>query len=263
MRPTADRIEEIKNNGYQLDFGTVFNHAFENYKKIALYAGLMIFVFSVVICAILSAIAIAVFGLSTLTDFLKPENLKPENLSLTNTLLITGVSILVSCLLSPFPAGLIKMADSAERDEEFHVSTVFAFYKSHYFKELFMATFVISILGSGLSTLFEHYGIGFVGSLLNILISFFTLMSIPLIIFGNLKAVDAISSSIVVVSKQPLVLFALMLVSIIAAFVGLIGFCIGIFFTLPFMYSMYFAIYNSIIGFDSKSELDEIGMSEN
>ena len=44
-RSTQNRIEEIKKNGYILDFAKVFNHAFENYKKIALYGGLVIFVF--------------------------------------------------------------------------------------------------------------------------------------------------------------------------------------------------------------------------
>ena len=43
MTLIKDRIAEIKKNGYQLDFGTVFEHAFENYKKIALYAGLLFF----------------------------------------------------------------------------------------------------------------------------------------------------------------------------------------------------------------------------
>jgi len=32
--------------------------------------------------------------------------------------------------------------------------------------------------------------------------------------------------------------------------VGFIGCCIGIFFTLPFFYSMYYAIYSEIVGFD-------------
>ena len=45
MKLIKDKIEEIKANGYQIDFGTVFEHAFENYKKIALYAGLMLLVF--------------------------------------------------------------------------------------------------------------------------------------------------------------------------------------------------------------------------
>ena len=46
MNKTAqNRIEDIKKNGYTLDFGNVFNLAFENYKKIALYGGLVFFVF--------------------------------------------------------------------------------------------------------------------------------------------------------------------------------------------------------------------------
>jgi hypothetical protein len=50
---TKNRIEEIKANGYQLDFSNVFNLAFENYKKIALYAGSLILVFYFVIFAML------------------------------------------------------------------------------------------------------------------------------------------------------------------------------------------------------------------
>jgi hypothetical protein len=40
MNLKQDRIKEIVHNGYALDFADVFNKAFENYKKIALYAGL-------------------------------------------------------------------------------------------------------------------------------------------------------------------------------------------------------------------------------
>ena len=47
MISTKEKIEEIKNNGYQLDFGNVLDFAFNNYKKIAVYAGLAIFVFSI------------------------------------------------------------------------------------------------------------------------------------------------------------------------------------------------------------------------
>ena len=263
MNPTKKRIEEIKKNGYDLDFATVFNHAFENYKKIALYGGLMIFVFSAIICAIIAAILIAVFGVATLTDFLKPENLKPENFSTSFTLIYMAIGVLITCLLSPFPAGLIKMAECAEKDEEFHVSTVFEFYKAPYFKELFVATLLISFLSQGISTLFEQSGIVLIGSLIAIAISFLTLLTIPLIIFGNLKAVEAINSSITIVLKQPLVLLGLMAVAVIGMMVGFIGCCIGVFFTIPFLYSMYYVIYSTIIGTDSVSEIDEIGSSEN
>jgi hypothetical protein len=255
MRLT-NRIEEIKANGYQLDFGNVFNMAFENYKKIALYAGLMIFVFAVILTVTIAALTLSFFGTETLTEFMKPENLRPENISGNFLLAYIAISILITCLLSPFPAGLIKMAHCAEKDEEFHVSTVFEFYKAPYFKELFIATFIISIGSTGLSSLLDYYGIQFIGAIITIVVSFFTFMTIPLIIFSDLKAVDAITTSFTIISKQPMVLLGLILVAGIGSLVGFIGCCIGIFFTIPFIYSMYYAIYRSIIGFESESEME-------
>jgi uncharacterized membrane protein len=163
---------------------------------------------------------------------------------------------LFNCLFAPFFAGLIKMAHSAEKDEEFHVSTVFEYYKNPYFQELVIATFLITIFSSGLSEMLKLVGIEIVGALFSAVIGFFTFLTVPLIIFGDLKAIDAIKSSMIIVSKQPLVLLGLLIVSGIASLVGFIGCCIGIFFTIPFMYSMYYAIYTSIVGIDSENEFE-------
>jgi uncharacterized membrane protein len=263
MNLQKNRIEEVKANGYQLDFANVFNLAFENYKKIALYAGSMILVFYVIIFAIIATIIISIFGIATLTTMLNPENLKTENISENFILIYTLGGILLSCLISPFPAGLIKMAYCAERDEEFNVSSIFEYYKAPYFKELFIATFLISAFSSGLATTLEYLGVLLIGSFTTISVSFLTILTIPLIIFGNLKAIDAISSSFMIVIKQPLVLLGLMIIAIIASMVGFIGCCIGIFFTLPFMYSMYYAIYTEIIGFESEDEFQEVENSQN
>ena len=77
---------------------------------------------------------------------------------------------------------------------------------------------------------------------------------IPLIIFGKLKAVEALEASILIVSKQPLILLGLIVIGSIGTLVGLIGCCIGIVFTLPFFNSLYYAIYSEIIGFDPENE---------
>ena len=255
MKTTQEKIEELKSNGYQIDFGNVFNLAFENYKKIALYAGLMIFVFSVLLGLVVGGIVIFTFGFSALNEKML-ENIKTENFTgLYMAIYIVSV-ILLTCLLSPFPAGLIKMADCAQKDEEFHVSTIFEYYKNPYFKELVFSTLLISIFSSVLSSILDYSGIKLVGSLIAMLVSFFTFMTIPLIIFGNLKAVDAIKSSMLIVSKQPLVLLGLLIVSAIASMVGFIGCCIGVFFTIPFLYSMYYAIYVSIVGIDSETDFE-------
>lgn len=258
MNQQKNRIEELKANGYQLDFANVFNLTFENYKKIALYAGSMILVFTVIIFAIVAAVIISFFGIATLTTMLNPENLTTQLESADFKLIYMGIGILFSCLISPLPAGLIKMAYCAERDEEFHVSTIFEYYKAPYFKELFIAVLLISTVTSGLAIALEYAGAPLVGSLINLVISFFTLLTIPLIIFADLKAVDAISSSVSLVLKQPLVLLGLIFVGGLASMVGFIGCCIGIFFTIPFMYSMYYALYSEIVGFDSQNEIHEV-----
>lgn len=188
--------------------------------------------------------------MATLTTMLAPEKLEVLMASEKFLLIYTLGQILFACLISPLLAGLIKMAYCAERDEEFHVSTIFEYYNAPYFKELFIATLLISLFGSGLVTACNYAGVELLGLLITATISFFTIMTIPLIIFGELKAIDAISSSFVIVLKQPLVLFGLIFVSYLASMVGFIGCCIGIFFTLPFTYSMYYAMYSEIIGFD-------------
>jgi uncharacterized membrane protein len=89
-----------------------------------------------------------------------------------------------------------------------------------------------------------------VGPIISVAISFFTILTIPLIIFSDVKAIDAIKYSFSIVSKQPLILLGL-IVAIIGSIYWLLSEC----FTLPFMYSMYYAMYNDIIGFDYEEEM--------
>ncbi|MDI6050053.1 hypothetical protein QLS31_09435 [Flavobacterium sp. XS2P24] len=251
IKTTQDRIEEIKKNGYTLDFGNVFNHAFENYKKIALYGGLIFFVFAILMSLFALVVLFSIFDAETVL-----EKLKPENLSLDSMLIFSGVSLLITCLLSPFSAGLIKMAYCAERDDEFHVSTMFEYYKAPYFKELFIATFLITIVNSILSGILNYIQIPVLEVVFSVTIGLFTILMIPLIIFGKLKAVEAIQASIVIVSKQPLVILGLLVIGVIASLVGFIGCCIVIVFTIPFMYSLYYALYSEIVGFNSETEIE-------
>jgi len=249
-----NRLEEIKKNGYILDFSIVFNHAFENYKKIALYGALIIFVFFVLITVIATIGLIAVFGATTVLDFFKPENLKPEVFGFEMILIISGVSLLISSLLSPFTAALIKMAQCAEIDEEFQVASMFQYYKAPYFVDLFVATFIIALVSSAISLLLNYFEIPLVNYLFTIFISLYTLFVVPLIIFGKLKAIESIKASALIVSKQPLIILALAVVGYIATFVGFIGCCIGVFFTIPFMFSLYYALYAETIGFNLKND---------
>lgn len=242
-----DKIEEIKKKGYELDFGTVFNLALENYKKTAVYAGSLLLLFFAILLGIL---ILSMGGLKAFLDFFKPENI----IALSNNpdfIIINLVSsILFTSLTSPFFAGLLKMVRCAKMDEEFHFSTVFEFYKSPYLQKLVGATFLISSCSTLLSYALEYLGNPLLGFVISIIIAGFTLLTIPLIIFGDIKAITAIKSSVLIVSKQPLVILGLMIIAVLLSFVGFIGCVVGVFFTIPFVYAMYYSIYESIIGFE-------------
>jgi hypothetical protein len=252
MKSNKNRIQDLKNNGYPLEFETVFNLAFENYKKIALYAGLL-FLVSTVFFMIAAFLIIAfTYGIKNFQELIKPENFNPKNVSDNFLLAYISCITLFSCLISPFFAGFIKMAHCAHIDEEFHVSTVFEFYKWSYFKELFFATFMISIISFGFSSMLDTTGIPMLGILASLSVSLLSILTIPLIIFSDFKAVEAITTSATLVLKQPLLLLGLMVIAYLAVITGFFFFMIGLFFTLPFMYSMYYAIYNTIIGFEEE-----------
>lgn len=254
------KINEISSNGYQLDFGAVFESAFENYKKIVWYAGLMLLVFSIVLTIIGMTGLISYIGIENLEDF--GNKMKQMGalkvMPLEVAIPLNASLLLFSALVNPFMAGFLKMAHCGENGEEFHVSTMFSYYKSPYFINIFVAAFIIGCTGTGLAMLLESAGLSFVGTVITLLISFLTFLAIPLIVFGKLNAIEAIKSSIIIVTKQPLTLLGLLIVAGIGAMLGIFGLCIGLFFTYPFLYSMNYVIYKSIIGIDETSEIDEI-----
>jgi hypothetical protein len=252
-----NRIEEIKRQGYDINFNDVFNKSLEIYKKIAINAGIVFILFSIMIVAIAMGTMGAFFGFTSIAHTMTSFNM--ESMSALNVIIYVVFLAIISALASPFTAGIIKMAHAAAHNQEFSINTAFEYYKAPYFKELFVATLLITLIGGAVNGIIESMGVTVVGALLTYLISFFTFLTIPLIILGDLKAMEAIQGSIIIVSKKPLVLFALLLVAVIMACIGIFAFCIGLFFTIPFVYATYYGIYDAVIGTGFRSELDEIG----
>lgn len=261
MKSTLNQIEDIKKNGYSLDFSDVFNHAFENYKKIALYAGLILLVISILSFFLGGGILVALYGPEHFNEqfFKNLQNKEPEG---TTLLIYTLAVTLVTAIMSPFTAGFLKMADSADKDEAFNFSTVFIYYRVPYFSRLFAATLLIGLTSGLISVAFNFIGITVIDTIIAIIISLFTSLTVPLIIFGNLNIIDAIKSSILIVSKQPLVIALLFIVAIIGSFIGFIGCCIGVVFTIPITYSVKYAIYSAILEIENPDSIDSIGHSD-
>ena len=250
MKPINTKIAHLVANGYELQFENVFNKAFENYKKIALYAGLAILVFgfiSMVIAAIglISFVGVEHLNANTLKQ-LESKMLRQEYLGYQFIFVLA-----VNSIFSPISAGFLRMANAAQKDVEFKMRQFFSFYQWSYFKELFVATFVITLISTGLNSMLTYYKIPLLGEIVSAVIGILTVLSIPLIIFGKQKAIGAIQASIRLTSSKFLTLFLLLFVAFLGSLVGLIGFCIGVLFTIPFNMSMQYAIYDSIIGFEN------------
>lgn len=254
MKLIKERIEEINKNGYQLDFSTVFENAFENYKKIALYAGSMLLVFLVLFFMLVTAIIIALFGVEFINETIKPFLQHPEKISNEGQLIYTGFVLIISCLLSPFQAGFLKMADCGERGEEFKVANIFQYYKLPYIINIIGATLIISVVSSSFSFLPQNPTNQLISLFISITLTLLTYLTVPFIVFGKLNSIQAIKSSIIIVSQKPLLVLGLLIVAGLGAITGIIGFCLGVFFTIPFTYSMNYSIYKAILGIDSEND---------
>ena len=271
MKSTLDTVEEIKKHGYHLDIGEVISQTFENYKKIALLTGGIILLLTVIF--FVAAVGIGgILGLAmSFTDFMTEFNV--ANIGPVGLLVNMAISVVTYSLLAPISAGLIQIAHQAETSRDFDFSTAFVHYKTRHFKDLFLASFLINLISSGIATMLQITNLYFldetllfvipiVSFIISIVILILSLLTIPFIIFGNLNAMNAIRSSIAIASKRFWIILLLLIIFVICAMLGIFALCIGIFFTFPIYFSAQYIIYRNAIPLEEKDELDEIGSAD-
>lgn len=259
MSEIQKKIENAKQNGYTLDLGEVISQSIENYKKIAMTAGTAVLLISLVFLAILFGI-IGIFA--GFEDFAaNMAGFHVSNFSPVMLLLyIVGTSV-IGALMYPMTAGLIKIAHEGEVGRRIDFSMAFDHYKSEYFIKLFTAGLVITFGTNTIGVLFQYLHLDFLGTAFTYIITMFAVFTIPLIIFGKQNAIDSIIISFTLVIKQPFVILIALLISAIIAMLGMIALCIGVFFTIPVIYSTYYILYKNAIGIEHRSEIEEIGVS--
>lgn len=252
-------LEDIKTNGYELDFSTVFNKSLDNYKKTALISGLGMLLLSILLALVVVVILVGIVGVSLLSK--DSQNFMDVSQFELGQMAVYWLTItLFTSLFFPMNAGFIKLAQDAAKGVPLGFGTLFGFYIHKNTGKLITTGVFIGGLSNLLSTLLNYAGWSFLGVITSLFISFFTILVIPLIIFDNKSPLEAIEGSIQIVSKQLLIILGLTVVSGIFAALGIFGLCIGIFFTLPFVYSYYYILYAEILG--DPSEAEEIQPSQ-
>ncbi len=247
MKKTIERINEIRQNGFELKFETVFEDAIENYKKVVLYSALLFFVFSVAIAILF--VAIFKYYQITMADvILFQEKVEKGLLSAQETLCFSATALFINAALAPLIAGFYKMVDAGKKDVAFKAFSVFRYYKPPYVFNVFLAFFIIELINISGVTLLTQINQKFLSTILSTIIMLFTAFVIPFIIFGKLNAIQSIKASILIFTKKPLLLIALLILGYLGSFVGLIALIFGVFFTIIFDIVMKYSIYTHIIG---------------
>ncbi|MBP6040003.1 MAG: hypothetical protein KA523_07380 [Flavobacterium sp.] len=251
-------IEQKVRNGYSLDLGKLIDESFATFKKTFLIAGLGMIIISVVMIVFYLGILGAFFGFSNFTETMTSL----ESLATDTTFIIGNavVTMLFSALFAPITAGFININHLAKTNKEFGVSDLFNFYKGAIFKQIFMSYLVIGFTTAVITASFSLLGYEFMNSIIQIIIGLFTVFTIQLIIYGEQNYTEAITNSIQLFIKKPFIIAIALLIAGIGMFLGIFALCIGIIFTVPYLYSMYYAIYAQSVGFQNTSPIDEIGI---
>lgn len=269
MNKTLQRLEDIRLNGFYFGFGEIFDQTFQNYKKTFGVQGLVLLVIILLFTVVIGSVAGLAFGVGEITEYF--TDMKVNGIGSVALIVQLIVSVIGAGLTTPFTAGLLKMSHLAEENKEFGFSTAFEYYKSTYFKELFLAGIYMGTFLSGLSTITNLAATGndnleIVANIINfifqVVFPILAVFTIQLIIFGNLPAIEALKASIIVAKTKFWTILFLFLVVGICACLGIFGLCLGIFFTFPVIYSLEYIMYRTAFGIEDEHELDQIGIDE-
>ncbi|OYQ43544.1 DUF2189 domain-containing protein [Flavobacterium aurantiibacter] len=255
------------NEPVHLSFGEAIEQTFNTWKKIALLMGGILILLGIVAAIIYGGIFAVIFGTTDLTnEILNMQSLDNQTPRMVLTLIFT---IIAAAVFSPITAGLLQIAHNAESGEDYSFNTAFEHYKSVHVKDIILSAVIINLVSQGFSIVGELFALQtdaistFIAGLLSLVLTILTFMSIPFIIFGKLDAVESIKASISVCGRKFFIILLLMIVVGLCIGLGILGLCIGIFFTMPLYYTLQYNVYRLAIGIDNVDELSQIGEDSN
>lgn len=262
MEIKNDKLQHALQYGYQLDFGTVLEKSFDQFKKTWAIGGVAILLIFMVVGVFTAGAMGMLIGFSSLTNPMLLAEIDFSEYEVVSLIIYAIILAFASGISAPMNAGLIQLIHEAKQGNSVNIGMVFQHYKSPKFKDLFIAGLILGSINSLLTVLLQYYGAESFSGLFNYLVSYFTFLFTPIIIFSNRNGIDAISDSIQLVFKQPWIILGLLIVAALFVLLGLFGLCIGIIFTSVFYYCVVYHIYDAIAPIEEKNWIEEIGTQE-
>lgn len=249
QQPNLNEILNRKNN---FNVGETFDECLTYFKKTFFLNGLvLLIIMSIIMIPIIFLLSKS--GIFSIDDPQAFEEIINNNSFFLYNLL---AGIFISILTAPIFAGFVQINRDIDTDNEVGISNILKHYKSKYFIQIVGFTLIIQLINFALVYLAQIAGISFVGTLLSYIVTFLSILGIPLIIFSNLNAVKALEYSIKIILKNPTNTLSLYILSILVALLGILACGVGIIFTLPLIYTAQFVLYKKLVGFNDQFEFD-------
>ncbi|PQV51324.1 hypothetical protein CLV33_101247 [Jejuia pallidilutea] len=249
LKTIIDKVETAKD----LDFGSIFSESIELFKKVwlqgfivILLTGLFVLPFYILMYAPLIA-----------SGMLEPNAYESQPdmavlLPFYGLLLVTVfAAIVISFGLKSAFFRICKQKDAGETTKDDY----FYYFKAPY-------------LGKTIKLGAISFGLIIAAYILCVFPIIYMMVPVAIInvIYAynpDMSASDIVNASFKLGNKKWLIIFGLMLVSgFLASIVGTLMCFIGTFFTASFAYIPLYFIYKHVIGFDDKSEIEQIGSGE-
>ena len=239
------------------DIGKIIDESFTTFKKSIWVSGVGVILLLLVAVPITFVSIFTYMGISSMEDFVKNS---PSLESDFNYLLMNAaISIALAAIIAPFTAGFYKINHLAKQNKEFGVNNLFDYFKNPYFQPLALSAILAALYSNIIGLLLNYLHLPLIASLMQAFIALLFIFAIPLIIFENQNALEAMSNSSKIAVKHPFTIILCVVFAFIIAILGVFAFCIGLLFTIGYFYTMNYTLYNEIIPVENKSALDEIG----
>ncbi|HUH34413.1 MAG TPA: hypothetical protein VL022_01140 [Moheibacter sp.] len=264
-----NKVDQVNVQGYGLHLEGILSQAWAIFKKTFLSLSVVSLVYMLTMVVIWSLMFESLYGYS-FAEIIQMAQDNPEalessmgNFTLTSSLIYSLVFGLGTALVAPILAGIFQVCYRQKYEGGSSSSDLFVFYKTPYFGNIliysFLLSFVLQMLNFLMSEWVPTMG-GMLGTFLQVLIQVSLVFTIPLIVFGKMGWIEAMQSSIKITTKNWFFLFFVLAIGLILSMLGILLCGIGVMFTYPFFYVVVFAIYDEVIGFNQSNDpIAEIG----
>lgn len=264
----SEKIEKAK----ALDFGDVLSRSFNLFKKTWSQGFLLVLIMILLMIPVFFVAYAPIY--TTMVEQIQNGDFDPNH---TSSLMLTqdafryrilGATFVASFMSTMLVAGFYRMIKRIDLGETHSFSDLFFFVKGKYLGKVFaIAAFslLVAMVNFGLEKFLPPTIGSILSGLFSIIVTVYTTMFVVFFAFHpDLESSEIFSLGFNLGTKKWLLIFGLILITgIIAVVLSIITCGLGLLFVLSIIYLPPYLVYKDIIGFDTISDIDSIGIEEN